>query len=99
MIDFLDAGWKWKYVLLSLLNLAKSFSFLIYSGKTFHIFGAAAVNDLSPKSAFELSGRVMQNNAHITQQVTARTSLIFMRLLKYIGPRLWIALKKITPIV
>ena len=49
-----------EYVLMSLLNLAKSFSFLRYSCKTFHIFGAAAVNDLSPKSAVELSGRVIR---------------------------------------
>ena len=27
-----------------------------------------------PKSAFELSDRVLQNNAHITLQVRARTS-------------------------
>ncbi|CAH3013987.1 unnamed protein product, partial [Porites evermanni] len=34
----------------------------------YHIFGAAAVNDLSPRVHFELSGRVIQNNAHITPQ-------------------------------
>ena len=44
---------------MSLLNLSKSFSFLIQSGKPFQVFGEA---------------RVLQNNAHITLQVIARTS-------------------------
>ncbi|CAH3110645.1 unnamed protein product, partial [Porites lobata] len=38
----------------TVLNLSKSFSFLIQSSKPFHIFGAAAVNDMSPRVPLNL---------------------------------------------